>query len=309
LPQPLAVPLRPAIFLLLALLWAAVAHPQTLALTFDDGLNPDTEPHAQAWNSGLLEALRAEAIPAMLFPATSRVGGIGGQRLVAAWSAAGHPVGNHTSRHRNLGSSRVSLAEFIGDVEEADRAFNHLPTWVRLLRFPFLKEGDTAEKRNGMREWMRANGYRPAPVTIDTSDWYYNRVWLELQARGHSAKLPQLQREYIEHLVGRAKYYDELAKATIGRSPPHVMLLHVNAINAASLPAVARRFKSEGWRFIAPLQAFVDDVYAMAPQSLPAGESLIWALAKDKGTAGLRYPAEDGTYEEPLLRAKGLLAE
>lgn len=26
---------------------------------------------------------------------------------------------------------------------------------------PFLKDGDTAEKRDGVREWMRAHGYRP----------------------------------------------------------------------------------------------------------------------------------------------------
>ena len=41
-------------------------------------------------------------------------------------------------------------------------------TFMPLLRFPYLKEGDTLAKRDGMRLWMREHGYRTAPVSIDT---------------------------------------------------------------------------------------------------------------------------------------------
>jgi peptidoglycan-N-acetylglucosamine deacetylase len=49
---------------------------------------------------------------------------------------------------------------------------------VPMLRFPYLKEGETKEKRDGMRTWMVKNGYTSAPVSIDTSDWYFNSVFL-----------------------------------------------------------------------------------------------------------------------------------
>ena len=41
---------------------------------------------------------------------------------------------------------------------------------------------------------------------------------------------------------------------------------------------------------------------------LPAGESLIWALAKEsnKFDRSLRYPGEDGDYEKPKMDALGL---
>jgi hypothetical protein len=39
----------------------------------------------------------------------------------------------------------------------------------------------------------------------------------------------------------------------------------------------------------------------MRPDILPAGESILWALAKQKGVPGLRYPAEDDVYEKPIL--------
>jgi hypothetical protein len=36
---------------------------------------------------------------------------------------------------------------------------------------------------------------------------------------------------------------------------------------------------------------------------LPAGESILWALAKQHGVPGLRWPGEDDIYEKPLLDA------
>jgi hypothetical protein len=39
----------------------------------------------------------------------------------------------------------------------------------------------------------------------------------------------------------------------------------------------------------------------MKPNTLPAGESILWALAKERGVNGLRYPAEDGPYEQAIL--------
>ena len=298
--------MRKFIFLFVYL-WSVAVHAQELALTFDDGLNPATEPSAREWNGQLLAGLAQASIRAMIFPALSKIGGDEGKQLVMQWSTAGHLVGNHTSRHRSLASAKLSLAEFIQDVEDADRALNTIPTWVPMLRFPFLKEGDTAEKRDGIRQWMRTHGYRPAPVSIDTSDWYFNQIWLAFLARGQSSKLVLVQRAYIDHLLGRAKYYDTLAKQTLHRSPAHVVLLHVNAINAASIGLLVNEFKANGWTFVAPAEAFADPLYAATPTTLPAGESIIWAHAKAAGASGLRYPAEDSVYEEPLLRAKNLL--
>jgi hypothetical protein len=46
----------------------------------------------------------------------------------------------------------------------------------------------------------------------------------------------------------------------------------------------------------------------MEPDVLPAGQSLVWSLAKADGRFGkqLRYPGEDGDYEAPKMDAAGL---
>jgi peptidoglycan-N-acetylglucosamine deacetylase len=160
---------------------------------------------------------------------------------------------------------------------------------------------------DSIRAWLRAHGYKSAPVSIDTSDWYFNQIWLRFQSPAEATKREALQREYIDHLLARADYYQALARRTLNRTPMHVMLLHVNAINAASIGQIAKAFESRGWKFSSPDRAFADPLYAAEPMILPAGESILWALAKAAGETGLRYPAEDSIYEEPKLREKNLL--
>lgn len=46
-----------------------------------------------------------------------------------------------------------------------------------------------------------------------------------------------------------------------------------------------------------------DPLYSRQLTALPAGESLLWALAKQEKAPDLRYPAEDGTYEKAVLDA------
>ncbi|WP_278485003.1 polysaccharide deacetylase family protein [Achromobacter insolitus] len=288
-------------------LWASWCSAQTVALTFDDGLNPGKQPEAVQWNAQLLDALRNQGIQSALFPSLIRIGGAEGLALVAEWSRAGHSVGNHTANHRSLADSQVSLAAFIADVETADAALRNMPTFVPMLRFPYLKEGDTPAKRDGMRVWMTKNGYRSAPVSIDASDWYYSRVYADHMKAGQTAKAQGVKQRYIRHLLDRAAYYDGLARQVLGRSPKHVMLLHTNQLNADALPDVIAALTAQGWTIAAASAAFEDPLYAEAPDNLPAGESIVWALAKAGNLPGLRYPAEDSTYEEPLLRDAGLL--
>ncbi len=288
-------------------LWASLCTAKTLALTFDDGFNPGTQPDAAQWNAQILAALHTHQITAALFPSLARMGGTDGLGLVKAWAQAGHLVGNHTASHRSLADPKVSLDWFIADVQAADAAIRDLPTFTPMLRFPYLKEGDTQAKRDGMRAWMAKNSYRNAPVSIDASDWYYNIVYTAHLKAGDADKAGRVKQAYIRHLLNRAEYYDQLAYKVLGRSPAHVMLLHTNQINAAALPAVIAALTTSGWQVTSTRSAFQDPLYAQTPDTLPAGESIIWSLAQALDFPKLRYPAEDSVYEEPLLREAGLL--
>lgn len=292
--------------LVLLLLGPCLACAQTISFTFDDGLDPRTEPQAKAWNAMLLEALEQAKVQAMFFPAGKIVDSPQGMALVEAWGRAGHRIGNHTYSHASFGSKEMSVDEFTADVMRADGLYRNLPGWTPRLRFPYLKEGDTAAKRDGMRQWMQAHGYLPASVSVDASDWYYSARFVAWQKQHPDGDPAAFRDAYLAHLWGRAQYYDRLARKVTGRSPTHVILLHTNAINAHFLPGVIAMFRAKGWKVVSPVDAYEDPLYSMKPSVLPAGESVVWSLAKQAREPDLRYPAEDDVYEKPLLDALGL---
>lgn len=295
------------LFTLILSLGGSLCFAQTLALTFDDGLDPGRFPQASRWNEQILASLEQHGIESALFPTRASIETAGGLALVAAWSQAGHFIGNHTASHHSLADSKVSLAQFISDVQKADLAIRKLPTFVPMLRFPYLIEGNTEAKRDGMRSWMSKNGYRNGMVSIDASDWHYSRIYSDHLKAGDQLKAQQLKQAYVRHMLDRAAYYDGLARQVIGRSPAHIMLLHTNHLNADALPELIQALKAHGWAITSASSAFEDPLYRESPDTLPAGESIVWALAKARDLPGLRYPAEGAQYEDPILRSANLL--
>lgn len=230
------------------------------------------------------------------------------RKLLEEWPAAGHLIANHTYSHFMINSPKHSLAEFQEDVLKAERVLEGVKNYQRMFRFPALKEGDTIEQRDGMRAFLDAHGYRNGSVTIDASDWYYNqRLASKLRADSRFA-FDRFEGPYVEHIRDRSAYYDRLARNVLGRSPRHTLLVHYSYLNACFLGSVLDMYKTMGWRLVNSNDAFADPVFRARPNTLPAGESLIWALAKESGRykGQLRYPGEDGIYEKAKLDRLGL---
>ena len=72
-------------------------------------------------------------------------------------------------------------------------------------------------------------------------------------------------------------------------------------------PRVIGALAAAGWTITSAVKAFQDPLFAQSPDTLPAGESVVWTHAKLLKLPGLRYPAEDSVYEEAPLRDAGLL--
>ena len=282
------------------LLFADSARSQQVALTFDDGPDMSNQIYLSpaVRNAAILRQLANAHLKSTLF-VTRTDSDPKRNELIRQWGIQGHQIGNHTATHPNF--DEVSLAEFEQELLRCETAIQRMPGFTRWFRFPYLKEGDTVEKRDGFRAFLDAHGYRIGAVSIDASDWYYSQ---RLSARLKDQPLIDIRPyrdAYLRHLYDRAQYYDGLSRQVLGRSAAHVLLLHHNLINALFLDDVIRMFRDKGWTLVDSATAFKDPLYAMRPKTLPAGESILWALAKEQGVAGLRYPAEDDTYEKPIL--------
>lgn len=286
-----------------------------IAFTFDD---PRTEDGAGiAWehlNERILGALGKHKTKAVLFVCGKRADSQAGRELIASWDRAGHGIGNHSYSHFFFNESeeattdesgKVTLAVFEADALKVEPQIRSYPHFVPMFRYPFFKEGNTVEKRDGMRTFLQQHGYRIGRATIDASDW---AIDARLQARvkkNFQAALKGYRNFYLQHIWERAQYYDSLSLRVVGRPVRHTVLLHHNALNALFLGDLITMFAAKGWKPVDAGWAYADPVYDRQPNILPAGESLTWALAKESGKIEneLRYPGEDDIYENPKMDA------
>lgn len=171
-----------------------------------------------------------------------------------------------------------------------------------------LKEGDTAAKRDAIRSFLAQHGYRVGHVTIDNSDWIIDQRLTARLKKDPAANLKPYRDFYLEHMWTRAEYYDSLAQRVLNRPVKHTVLMHFNLLNGLFLSDLIAMFKAKGWEPIDAAEAFADPVFSAKPNVLPAGESIVWSLAKENGTIAksLRYPAEDGEYENARMNKLGL---
>lgn len=299
--------------LLLACAWLAVAcrsqrapvsSGRSIAITIDD---PNTEetPHFTfaERNRAILEQLAARGVQAMLFVCGKRVDSVQGAGVLAAFDQAGHLLANHSYLHRNSGDAALTAEAFAADLSQCEALIAPFTGFRRRFRFPYLKEGESAAKRDALRSVLRERAYANGHVTIDCSDWAYNARLVERLSAEPAADLAPFRSAYLAHVLDRARYYDHLAGAIAGRSIAHTLLVHHNLLNALFIGELIDALAADGFRVVSPEQAYADPVFALQPSTLPAGESLVWSLAHEDARlrAGLRYPAEDETYEAAAL--------
>jgi peptidoglycan/xylan/chitin deacetylase (PgdA/CDA1 family) len=256
--------------LIWGLLFASVgAQAQSVAFTFDDGPRLAETPllSPQQRNQSFLDALARERVQAALFVTCGNgADRPAGYALAKAWGDAGHAVGNHTMTHLDLNSAKVTLVQYWQEVTDCDAITSTLPGYRKWFRYTFLREGNTPEKRDGMRAFLKQSGYRNAYVTLDTSDWRLDEKLNEVLKANEHADISAIKQAYLAHIRQRAIAYRDLSRRLEGRDVPQVILMHHNLINALWLGDVIRQFRDMGWTITTPAAAFEDPVYQKPPE-------------------------------------------
>ena len=288
--------------------FAAAPGPE-LAITMDDP-KPDTMAGmtGEEINRRILDALHGAKIKAALFCTGVRIDNPAGPPLISAWDADGHLICNHTYSHKFYNGEKTTYDIFAADFLKNEPLIRGYKHFTKLFRYPFLKEGDTADKRDRFRALLKEHGYRVGHVTVDASDWYVDQRMRERLTKNPKADTRPYRDYYLDHIRDRGRYYRQLARDVVGHDIRHTLLIHHSPLNALYLADLLASLESDGWHLIDAEHAFRDPVFHREPKTLPAGESLVWALAKETGRyeGKLRYPGEDDTYEKPKMDALGL---
>jgi lysophospholipase L1-like esterase len=262
--------------------------PPQIAFTFDDlpahGSLPPGETRMEV-ASKIIAALRAGNLPEVY-------GFVNGADLeknpsdvdvLKAWRAAGFPLGNHTWSHMNLNQQTVE--DFEADVLRNEPVIAPLmqgADW-HWLRYPFLAEGNTAEKRAAIRSFFLQHGYRIAAVTMSFSDYRWTEPYARCKAKADSKAVATLQETYLESAEKSIDYYRELSHRLYGRDIPYVLLMHIGALDAEMLPRLLELYRSRGFEFVTLPEAERDNFYRSSTDlSVPAAPDMLESVAADR---------------------------
>lgn len=273
----------------------------TVALTFDDvpvhaGLPPGMS------RSDVVRSIRASlgahGVPPTcgFLNAKGLDGGPDSADALRLWRAAGHPLGNHTYSHLDLHANTVKAFE--DDVianEAALRSQMGDGDW-RWLRFPFLHEGETLEKRQAVAAFLAERGYRIAQVSLNHDDWAFGDPYARCRARNDTAAIGWMEERYLRRAAESLAADLDRTTRMFGRDIAHVMLLHAGAFQAAMLPRLLDLLEGRGFRFVTLQEAQSDPAYRVDPnRAFPAGATWLDQMMAVKGIA--RPPAADDTME------------
>ena len=278
---------------------------RSIALTFDDAPREDTLRFDGAARAAeLIARLREAGVPRVTIFANTADADDEGRRRLEAFAAAGHTSANHSHSHPDLNTT--DAAAYVADIVRAHEELDALPTFARWFRFPYLREGDEAAKRDHVRRELTRLGYRNGYVTVNTFDWHMDRLLQQALRDGRRVDYDRLRRTYVEVLVGAVEFTDALARKVLDRSPRHVLLLHENDLNALFVADLVAALRANGWAIIAPETAYEDEIAAMETGTIfPGNPGRIGEIAFDRGIRGrLSHESCNETYLERLFEQR-----
>lgn len=269
-----------SLLLAYTLLAAVPLRAQQVAITFDDlPLHDDLPPNQTRLEVAqqILSTIQREHLP----PVYGFINAIDMEDdptlmdVLKAWRAAGQPLGNHTYSH--VGLNKQTPAQFIADIRKNDPTLIALAgsTDWRYLRYPYLWEGATLTKRHAVRQWLAANNYKVAQVTMNFDDYLWNAPYARCAEQNNQTAIASLEKSYLAAADRGIQIARETSRTLYHRDIPYVLLLHVGAFDARVFPQLIQLLRSRGFTFVSLQQAQQDPAYAHDPnQPLVHGGTL-----------------------------------
>lgn len=294
------------LLLLCALLIATPAVAQKrIALTFDDTPRGVGAFFTKEERSKRLvaELKKARVAQAAFFVNPGNVRDAGDQAVVDRYVRAGHVIANHSFSHPHL--NQLSAADYLANVDQAEAWLKPRAGRRPWFRFPFLDEGGKDKaKRDAVRAGLAERGLTNGYVTAEGSDWNMEQLAIDAKKAGQTIDMKALRDLYVETHVEAADFADALMIKTIGRSPPHVMLLHETDLAALYIADLVKALRADGWQIVTADMAYADPLRTAAPDVPSANGTLTELLAWEKGLPAPRW------YERNNIKlANALFAE
>jgi len=201
------------------------------------------------------------------------------EAVLDLWRRAGYPLGNHSYSHMNLNRAE-SVAAWTADVVAGETLVaRHMAgeNW-HYFRFANLAPG-TGERQAAAAAVLKTRGYRIADVSVAFGDWVYTDAYVRCLAKGDQASIAAMKVRYLQEVDNGIAAMKTLSRRVYGRVVPQVLLTHLGAWSAVTLPDVMARLDAAGARYVTLERAQSDPAYVEAA-TLPGGGGIFQRTAK-----------------------------
>ncbi|HXK59212.1 MAG TPA: polysaccharide deacetylase family protein [Acidobacteriota bacterium] len=292
---------RLALFLLIFVLCGAFviqdATPaeKKILLTFEN--MPATKPlgfwSPREISNMILRALEANKIKAVGFVVGEKIEEDPSSFIVLEdWASRGHILGNQT--FGNVDLNELSAEDFLHHAADGQK-----PIWAaskrfkfnfRYFRFPQLHEGNNARKRKEVRQALLNGGYQIVPVTVKTSDFRFNRPFIDRQKS--QASQEDLKSSYLQHVGEMLDYAEKQSTAVFGRQITQILQLRAGIATGHFLEDLISMLRQRGYQFVSLPEALEDPAFQTEETYVgPLGLSFLDRVA---ATRSLPYDEKHG---------------
>jgi peptidoglycan/xylan/chitin deacetylase (PgdA/CDA1 family) len=245
---------------------------QEVAITFDDlpahGPLPSGISREDVTRK-ILAALKEAKVPEVygFINAGKLEGHSDDLKVLQLWRQAGQPLANHTYDHMSLNSNAAEAFEQNVEKNEAvlEQLMGH-KNW-HWLRYPYLNEGDTLEKRRAVRAYLKDHHYQIAQVSLDFEDYAWNGPYARCSDKKDEKAIAWLKESYLHTASEYMKLDREMSKQLFHRDIKYVLLMHIGAFDAEMLPELLAQMKRQGVKFITLEKAQKDPAYKIDPDT------------------------------------------
>jgi len=249
-------------FILLAwFLIPFISSGKEIAITFDDVPMPGSAIYSREEKINILLAkLRASSVQAAFFCIGSYVEEEG--NCIEKIANQNHFLANHSFQHPSL--SRISINQFIQEIDQTESYLSKFPTWRKWFRFPFLDygnqeiKGGSFQKKEDAFAVLAAKGYLHGYVTVNTFDWHLNYRLQQACREQKKIHFSKLKDVYLTLIYEWLTDYDAAWEKIMDRPMIHVLLLHENDLNALFITDLVDFLREKGWTIVSPQKAYAD---------------------------------------------------
>ena len=240
-----------------------------IAITIDDlilGGGFISLEHTEQVNQKIIQSCLEYGVPAIGFVNEGKLDRSEKARRIAIlqnWVDAGLSLGNHTYSHPSL--SRTPLHAYQEDVIKGEtitrRILSEANQELTYFRHPFLHTGPDSLTKAAFEKFLSDKGYVVAPVTAESSDYIFNKIYVDAIKKKDTAMMKEIGAAYLVYTKQMIQYFEGVSDELFVRQVAQTFLCHVNAINADYLDDIFSHLQSIGYQFVTLPEALKDEAY------------------------------------------------